>query len=192
VAGSVPVLHPEAQTVDEMLRVGVISNCAATWLMARSRGAAGCARRDQTDATTDQQRTRLPMSALELTMPVTNSRVRLRRVYFQPGRAECPSHPANTAGSNMEGYRYSPWRREVSVRASYEPPSARGTGFPSDFAGVARCLHISNAAARSPSVDYKRLGHNRTHVLQFVVHFVLWLTPSPSDPMRMLLVRWMY
>jgi len=29
-------------------RVGVISNCAATWIMARSRGAAGCARRDQT------------------------------------------------------------------------------------------------------------------------------------------------
>ena len=39
-------------------------------------------------------------------MPVPNSRVRLRRVYFQPGRAECPYHPANTAGSNMEGYRY--------------------------------------------------------------------------------------
>src|SRR5258705_5199095 len=27
-------------------------------------------------------------------------------VYFQPGRVECPYHPANTAGSNMEGYRY--------------------------------------------------------------------------------------
>jgi integrase/recombinase XerD len=30
VVGSVPVLHPEAQTVNEMREVGAVSNCAAT------------------------------------------------------------------------------------------------------------------------------------------------------------------
>jgi hypothetical protein len=44
VVGSVPGLHPEAQTVDEMLEGGVISNCAATWIMTRSRGECGSSR----------------------------------------------------------------------------------------------------------------------------------------------------
>jgi hypothetical protein len=39
-------------------------------------------------------------------MPAPNSRVRLSRVHVHPGRVECPYHPANSADSNMEGYRY--------------------------------------------------------------------------------------
>ncbi len=35
VVGSVPVLHPEVQTVNE---VGAISNCAATWMLTPLRG----------------------------------------------------------------------------------------------------------------------------------------------------------
>ncbi|MGY4646420.1 hypothetical protein ACVWWN_000216 [Mycobacterium sp. URHB0021] len=38
VVGSVPVLHPEAQTVNEMCEVGAVSNCAATWMLTRLRG----------------------------------------------------------------------------------------------------------------------------------------------------------
>ena len=104
-AGSVPVLHLEAQTVDEML-VGWRNQqlcadldhgtIAGRWLMCSPRS---------NGATTDQQRTRLPHVSSRLTMPVPDSRVRLRRVHFQPGRVECPYQPAKAANLNMEGYR---------------------------------------------------------------------------------------
>ena len=86
-------------------RVGVISNCAATWIMARSRDAAGCARRDQTVPRQTSNELACPCElsnspCLYLTAESDSA------VYFQPGRVEYPYHPANTAGSNMEGYRY--------------------------------------------------------------------------------------
>jgi hypothetical protein len=114
-------------------RVGAISNCAATWIMARSRGRCWMCSPRSNGATTDQQRTRLPMRTLDSPCLYLTAQSDSAEFTSNPDGVECPYRPANTAGSNMEGYRYvwrhgdrsAPFRRRRIIgdgRAILVPP----------------------------------------------------------------------
>ena len=65
-AGSVPLLHPEAQTVDEMLAGWRNQQLCGELAHGTIAGRCWMCSPRSNGATTDQQRTRLPMWALEL------------------------------------------------------------------------------------------------------------------------------